>query len=103
MVSDTEPPRSASAIAVWSTRSRLSGARRLVVCGARRAIDQLDKLTAYVLYLQRKFTVYVTTSRRRIDRMSERNPMATLTRWVLAHKRVVLVLWLVVTIGGLAA
>ena len=35
--------------------------------------------------------------------MSERNAMAGLTRWVLAHKRLVLGLWLVVAIGGLAA
>ena len=35
--------------------------------------------------------------------MSEGKAMATLTRWVLAHKRLVLGLWLVVAIGGLAA
>jgi putative drug exporter of the RND superfamily len=35
--------------------------------------------------------------------MSERNAMASLTRWVLAHKRLVLGLWLVIAIGGLAA
>ena len=35
--------------------------------------------------------------------MSERNAMASLTRWVLGHKRLVLGLWVVLTIGGLAA
>ena len=35
--------------------------------------------------------------------MSERNAMASLTRWVLAHKRLIVGLWLVVAIGGLAA
>jgi RND superfamily putative drug exporter len=39
----------------------------------------------------------------RTDDMSKRNAMATLTRWVLAHKRLVLGLWLVLAIGGLAA
>jgi RND superfamily putative drug exporter len=35
--------------------------------------------------------------------MSERNAMASLTRWVLAHKRLVLGLWLLLAIGGFAA
>ena len=35
--------------------------------------------------------------------MSERNAMASLTRWVLAHKRLVVGLWLVVAVGGVAA
>jgi RND superfamily putative drug exporter len=35
--------------------------------------------------------------------MSEGNAMATLTRWVLAHKRMVVGLWLVVALGGVAA
>lgn len=35
--------------------------------------------------------------------MPERNAMASLTRWVLAHKRLIVGLWLVVAIGGLAA
>jgi RND superfamily putative drug exporter len=35
--------------------------------------------------------------------MSEGNAMATLTRWVLAHKRLIVALWLVVAIGGVAA
>ncbi len=35
--------------------------------------------------------------------MSERNAMATLTRWVLAHKRLVLVLWVSITLVGLVA
>src|SRR3954470_7459505 len=35
--------------------------------------------------------------------MSERNAMEALTRWVLAHKRLVLVLWIALAIGGIAA
>jgi RND superfamily putative drug exporter len=35
--------------------------------------------------------------------MSEGNAMATLTRWVLGHKRLIVGLWLVVAIGGVAA
>src|SRR5215213_3529215 len=35
--------------------------------------------------------------------MSERNAMANLTRWVLAHKRLVVGLWLVIAIAGIAA
>src|SRR5437764_7785519 len=44
---------------------------------------------------------------RRIDesteRMSKRNPMATLTRWVLGHKKLVVALWAVLTVAGVAA
>src|SRR5439155_7786089 len=44
---------------------------------------------------------------RRIDesteRMSKRNPMATLTRWVLGHKKLVVALWAVLTVAGIAA
>ena len=35
--------------------------------------------------------------------MSTTNAMATLTRWVLGHKKLVVGLWLVLTIGGFAA
>ena len=35
--------------------------------------------------------------------MSERNAMTRLTRWVLAHKRLVVITWLVVAVAGLAA
>jgi RND superfamily putative drug exporter len=35
--------------------------------------------------------------------MSKRNPMATLTQWVLRHKKLVVGVWLVLAIGGFAA
>ena len=35
--------------------------------------------------------------------MTERNAMATLTRWVLAHKKIVAGLWLVLALAGIAA
>ncbi len=35
--------------------------------------------------------------------MAQRNSMTTLTRWVLAHKKLVVGLWLVLAIGGFAA
>src|SRR4051794_18114097 len=35
--------------------------------------------------------------------MSHRNAMSSLTRWVLAHKRFVAGLWLVLTIAGFAS
>jgi len=35
--------------------------------------------------------------------MSKRTPMTTLTRWVLAHKKLVVVLWAVLTVAGIAA
>ena len=35
--------------------------------------------------------------------MTERNAMATLTRWVLAHKKLVAGLWLVLALAGIAA
>jgi putative drug exporter of the RND superfamily len=38
-----------------------------------------------------------------MERMSERNAMTRLTRWVLAHKRLVVITWLVVAVAGLAA
>ena len=35
--------------------------------------------------------------------MSNRNAMATLTKWVLGHKKLVVGLWIVLAIGGFAA
>ena len=35
--------------------------------------------------------------------MSKRNPMTTLTRWVLGHKKLVVALWAVLTVAGIAA
>jgi putative drug exporter of the RND superfamily len=35
--------------------------------------------------------------------MSPRNPMATLTRWVLSHKKVVVAVWAVLAVAGVAA
>ena len=35
--------------------------------------------------------------------MSKRNSIATLTRWVLGHKKLVVGLWLILAIGGFAA
>jgi putative drug exporter of the RND superfamily len=45
----------------------------------------------------------MSNGERRKAQMSEGNAMATLTRWVLAHKRLIVSLWLVVAIGGVAA
>jgi len=35
--------------------------------------------------------------------MSTRNPMATLTRWVLSHKKVVVAVWVALAVAGVAA
>ena len=35
--------------------------------------------------------------------MPERNPMPTLTRWVLAHKKLVVALWVALAAAGVAA
>src|SRR5436190_7904194 len=37
------------------------------------------------------------------NRMSHRTAMSTLTDWVLAHQRIVVGLWMVLTIAGFAA
>jgi putative drug exporter of the RND superfamily len=38
-----------------------------------------------------------------MDRMSERNAMATITGWVLGHKKLVVGLWVALAVAGLAA
>src|SRR5437899_12674486 len=45
----------------------------------------------------------MSNERTRDERMSERNAIASLTRWVLRHKRLIVGLWLVLALGGLAA
>src|SRR5689334_18650168 len=51
--------------------------------------------------LQRKF-LWINE---RTERMSKRShsPMTTLTRWVLGHKKLVVSLWAVLTVAGIAA
>jgi RND superfamily putative drug exporter len=39
----------------------------------------------------------------RTERMSERSAMTTLTRWVLGHKKLVVALWVALTVAGVAA
>src|SRR5690242_11058009 len=51
------------------------------------------------MYLQRKSP----RSGGRMERMSKRSAMSTITRWVLGHKKLVVAAWVVLTVAGVAA
>src|SRR5919109_3192699 len=49
------------------------------------------------------YSVSFKSRHEEVKRMSERNAMGTLTRWVMSHKKLVVALWVALALAGIAA